>query len=248
MSLQEQVDALLAVQGGSTVEDDLLHGRVVAYGGSATSPGVNDTRIVLLESGTQAFHKPFAGIDVQVALAFGHHPDQVPINECAAWRLAVALGEPLAGLVAPCVMWSHSGEAGSLTRRLGGVSRTPAPLTEAVEQCRAAAFFDALISQQDRHFGNVRWDAAGCRVGLFDHGYSFGLPGQRSNAAVFVDWRWRSGGQALDGWERDALERVVADDALLGLDSVLSADRGAALRARADRMLAAGTVLRPGEH
>jgi hypothetical protein len=128
------------------------------------------------------------------------------------------------------------------------VSGTAAPLSNAPAECRVAAFFDALIAQQDRHFGNLRWDAASRRLGLFDHGYTFSLPGHYSNAAAFVDWRWRIGGQTLDDWERDALQRLVGDPTLFGLDSALPPDRAAALRARADRMLSTNVILRPGEY
>jgi hypothetical protein len=247
MTLQDQVDALLALQGGSAIEDDLLQSAVLAYGGSTTSPGVNDTRIVLLDSGTRAFHKPFAGINTQVALAFGHHPDQVPINECAAWRLAVALGGTFPNLVAPCVIWSYQGEAGALTRGLEGVSATADPLGQVPDQCRAAAFFDALVAQQDRHFGNLRWDASSQRLGLYDHGYAFCMPGHRANAAVFVDWRWQTGEEALDQQELDAADLVTSDPDVLGLRSFLLPDRADALYDRARRMQKRGTLLRAGE-
>jgi hypothetical protein len=79
-------------------------------------------------------------------------------------------------------------------------------------------------------------------------GYTFSLPGHYSNAAAFVDWRWRIGGQTLDNWERDALQRLVGDPTLFGLDSALPPDRAAALRARADRMLSTNVILRPGEY
>lgn len=246
MGLQEQVDNLLAQQGADATEDD-LHGAVVAYGGAVTSPGVNDTRIVLLDSGTQAFHKPFSGINTAVALAYDHHPDQVPINECAAWRLATALDARLVSIVAPCVMWSYQGEAGSLTRRLEGVNGTAEPLLRATEQCRTAALFDALIAQQDRHFGNIRWDAASQRVGLYDHGYTLALPGHRLNEAAFVAWRWRTGAQVLEPWEHDALDRLVSDHDLLGLRPILLRDRADALEDRARQMLAAGMLLGVGE-
>ncbi|HEY7967984.1 MAG TPA: hypothetical protein VID68_13255 [Solirubrobacteraceae bacterium] len=185
------------------------------------------------------------GVNVHYATAFGHHRDQLPINECAAWRLAFALGDPLNRIVAPCVMWSYAGEPGSLTRRLEGVSRVLDPFTAVPEQCRAAAFFDALIAQQDRHTGNMRWDAAARALGLFDHGYAFSLPGHRCNAARFVEWRWSQVAQALEDWEKAALQRLVIDPTLLGLDSILRPERAQALRVRAEHMLLAGELLPP---
>ena len=47
--------------------------------------------------------------------------------------------------------------------------------------------------------------------------------------------------------ERRALERLLGDAGLLGIESLLLPDRAQALRARAERMLARGEVLRPGE-
>jgi hypothetical protein len=109
---------------------------------------------------------------------------------CAAWRLAHRLGPPYSRLVAPCVLREHEGEAGALSARQYGLSLTPAPFERVPEDCFAAAFFDSLIAQQDRHRGNYRWDPENDKLGLIDHGFSFAhQPDQFFNRSVFVTWR-----------------------------------------------------------
>lgn len=247
MSLQSQVDALVAQQGGDPREQELLFTPVADYGMPTSTPGANTTLGVLLDSGTRAFHKPFSGVNVQTATAYNHHPDQVPINECAAWRLAAAIGPPLSDLVAPCVMWSHHGEAGALVLGLHGVNLTREPFLNAPDQCRHAAFFDSLVAQQDRHLGNLRWDEANGRLGLYDHGYTFARPGHTLNSSLFVSDRWRQGAEHLDQWELDGLDRLLASGDLVGLADILPADRADGLRDRAARMHQHGRLLLRGE-
>lgn len=138
-SLQDQVDAVLVQQGADPREHDLLTTPVRDYGIPTSTPGANTTLGVLLDNGSRAFHKTFGGVNVQVALAYGHHPDQVPINECAAWRLAAAVGPPLSDLVATTVMWSFAGDAGALIAGLTGVNATRDPFTQARDQSLMAA-------------------------------------------------------------------------------------------------------------
>ena len=217
------------------------------YGAITSSPGANTTYGVWFESGTQAFHKPFSGVNVPTAMGYDHHPDQVPINECAAWRLAAALGGPLAELVTPCLLWRYEGEPGSLSRRLEGVNKTTEPLGAAPAQCRAAAFFDCLISQQDRHLGNMRWDAPNQRLGLYDHGYCFALPGHYLNDTTFLRWLHAQGAIRLEDWEFEALKRLLEDPGLLGMRDILLPERADALERRASRMRETAELLAAGE-
>ena len=56
------------------------------------------------------------------------------------------------------------------------------------DDCIAAAFFDSLIGQQDRHRGNYRWDATNEKLGLIDRGFAFAhAPDQYFNRSVFVE-------------------------------------------------------------
>lgn len=246
-SLQDQVDALVAQQGSDPREHELLTTPVRDYGTPTSTPGANTTQGVLLESGTRAFHKTFAGVNTTVALAYGHHPDQVPINECAAWRLAFAIGPPLADLVARTVMWSYGGEAGALIAGLDGINQTREPFSVVPERCLDAAFFDALIAQQDRHIGNLRWDAAAGQLGLYDHGYAFAQPGYYLNSTEFVRFRCDQGAEDLRPWELAAIDALLTSPTLLGLREILLSDGADALEDRAQRMRASAKILRPGE-
>lgn len=138
-----------------------------------TSPGVNATKQLELAGGTVVFHKPFSGVHVANAIAYGQTDETPPLHEAAAWRLAVALGPPWDEIVVPCVLREYAGEDGSLSPRAVGWPRDPAPTLNPT-WCFPAAFFDSLIAQQDRHGGNWRWD--GERLTLIDHGYAFALP------------------------------------------------------------------------
>jgi hypothetical protein len=104
MTLNDRLQELLTQQG-STVEQPLLDCDVSFYGRHGTAhPGVHSTYYVVCIGGHEAFHKPFSGVAVPTAVAYGHHPDEVPLNECAAWRLAFRLGDPWSRIVTPCVM------------------------------------------------------------------------------------------------------------------------------------------------
>lgn len=244
-SFQDRIAALVAHQG-TPAEDYLLNEQIVSYEPHGTAqPGVNRVFHVGLESGSEAFHKPFSGIDVPLAHYYSHHPDTVPLNECVAWRLAHRLGEPVSRLVARCVLRSHEGEAGSLSGRRFGLPRSDEPFRRVPDDCSAAAFFDSLIAQQDRHRGNYRWDSEAQELGLIDHGYSFALPGHFFNYSAFVTWRWSGSMEQLTVWESDALQQLLASTDLFGLRLYLEQDRAEAVARRADEMLQAGTIRAP---
>lgn len=248
MDLQQRVDELEAQQG-SPDEDHLIWSPIVLYEphGTAT-PGVNSTYYVALEDGREAFHKPFSGVNVPAAEFYGHHPDEPPIHECAAWRLALSLGPPYSRLVAPCVLREIEEEVGSLSAGQRGLSRAVEVFACVPDECLAAAFFDSLIAQQDRHRGNYRWDADNDKLGLIDHGYAFASrPDQHFNRSVFVDWRRGEARGELTNAEREALEGVLASGDLYGLARFLIPDEADALASRAERMLERGTILELGE-
>jgi hypothetical protein len=247
MELQDQADALMREQGALDAERDLLESGVETHGTPLTSRGVNAIHGVVLASGTEAFHKPWNGVDAVNARAYGHDPYQIPINECAAWRLAAALGPPLVERVAPCVLWSYRSLPGSLSRRAEGIEKSSAPFRLAHDQCLQAALFDSLTAQQDRNEDNYRWDDSGQRLTLFDHGYAFAKSGDYAGKSIFVDWRWKAGAQALADWERNVLDRLTTAHDLIGMASILLQDRAEALLSRATSMLGRGQILRRGE-
>ena len=247
MTFEDRISEL-EDQQGSAHEDHLLYERVIAYVPAGTSPGVNRTFKATLDSGRAGYHKPFVGVSPVHAGLFQQDPDEVPINECAAWRLAYRLGSPFLDIVAPTVLREIRGEAGSLSAAQLGFSADPWPFYEVPQLALTAAFFDSLIAQQDRHSGNYRWDGGAQKLGLIDHGYTFALPGHLVNAAWFVDWRWRLGGEALGQMEVDVLDRLLRSGDLLGLRAFLPADRADQLEDRARRMLATRSVLRSGDY
>src|ERR671916_209264 len=101
--MQNQVDALLQLQGLTEVERDLLDSPVAAHYPTGEE-SANETFRVEFESGTVAYHKPIVGVDVTTAYAYGHEPDETIIHEAAAWQLARLIGPPVSDLVAPCVL------------------------------------------------------------------------------------------------------------------------------------------------
>jgi hypothetical protein len=247
MSLQKRVDELESRQG-SPAEEHLIYARIAEYEVHGTeNPGINSTYYVRLEGGAEGFHKPFAGVDVPAAQYYGHHPDEVPLHECAAWRLALRLGGPYSELVAPCVLRDHEGEVGALSARQYGLPLSGEPFQQVPDACFAAAFFDSLIAQQDRHRGNYRWDPDAPKLGLIDHGFAFAKPGQFFNKSVFVVWRWEQGAAELTDGERVLLRGLLDSGDLYGLAWFLLPEEADALAARARRMLEQGTILGPGE-
>lgn len=243
MALQDQINAIVAQQGGTPIEDDLLHSRVVDHHDASSS---NTCERVELESGTIAFHKTFAGVAVRLADDYGHDdPDQVPIQEVAAWRLAAALGAPVSDLVCVCVLRTIDDEPGSLSLLVAGATGAYEDhrMHTLAQHTSTAAFFDSLTAQQDRHSGNLLYSAD--TIGLIDHGFAFALPGHCCNASHLVQWRHEHGDPTLTTWERDALHRLLRTD-LLGLRAILHPDRADALADRARRMIASNRILRMG--
>jgi hypothetical protein len=248
VDVQDRIDQLIERQRAPLVEGLLLVKDVVLYQPHSTPTlGVNSTFFVVLDGAHEAFHKPFAGVSTHAAVQYGQDPDSVPLNECAAWLLAAQIGGLVAEIVAPCVLRSISGSAGSLSARRVGHPHAAEPFLVAPDQCRAAAFLDSLIAQQDRHMGNYRWDPHDSRLGLIDHGYAFAVPGWRFNASCFVDWRHGQGDAGLDEWELASLAQLLHSDDLQGLAGVLSDEQASALADRARRMRDRGEILSQGE-
>jgi hypothetical protein len=244
MQVDAQVMAVRASQGGHPIERQMLGEAFVGSPAPTSSPGMNTTKQLELAGGEIVFHKPFSGVDVANAIAFGQTGETPPLHEAVTWRLAVALGPPWRDLVAPCVLRDYGGKDGSLSLRANGWPRDVAP-TANPTWCLPAAFFDSLIAQQDRHDGNWRWD--GERLTLIDHGYAFALPGAILNYSDFVAARHGHGAAGLRAEERAALTRLLGDSDLLGMARFLLPGRAQALADRAERMLARDEILLAGE-
>ncbi len=244
MKIDAQIAAVRASQGARAIERRMLDEAFVGPPAPTTSPGVNATKQLELAGGAIVFHKPFSGVHVANAIAYGQTDETPPLHEAASWRLAVALGPPWNEIVVPCVLREYAGEDGSLSLRAIGWARDLAPTLNPT-WCLPAAFFDSLIAQQDRHDGNWRWD--GDRLTLIDHGYAFALPRAILNYSDFVAARHKNGAASLLTEEWDALTRLLSDSDLLGMARFLLPNRAQALAERARLMLQRGEVLRPGE-
>ena len=114
MNIDLHVAAVRAVQGLAAIEQQMLYKAFVGRPAPTSSPGVNATRQLALASGLAVFHKPFSGVHVANALAYGQTDETPPLHDAVAWRLAVALGSPWQQLVAPCVLRDYAGEDGAL--------------------------------------------------------------------------------------------------------------------------------------
>ncbi|MDE3102668.1 MAG: hypothetical protein KGJ98_10585 [Chloroflexota bacterium] len=249
LTLLQRIQNLSTLQGGTPIEDAMINGAKLAYAPHGTANrGVNSTYAARIDGvPVVCFHKQFAGVDVAIANTYSQSPDSAPVNECAAWLLAKALGPPYIDLVPPCVYRVIDGQPGSLALGIIGHAHEQTPLARGHAQGEAAAFFDALIAQQDRHGANYRWDPGSGRLHLIDHGYAFAVPRAFLNQSHLLQARWGNKAEALTAAEIDALQRTLAAPDLFGLASVLEAPRADALVDRVKRMLARSALMRPGE-
>lgn len=241
MSFKDQVDAVIADQG-ATAEERLLvdedlhdHERIDA------GRGINAVYRVELGSAHEgAYFKPVNGIEPTTAYLFGHTRESVLLAELSAYRLASALGPPFAPLVAPCVVRGFPeidpNAPGSLTPERFDERREDV-FFHVPDQVIRAAFFDALIGNQDRSRSNLLFDATRNDLALIDHGFSFPRDGDIVNTSILLEWRRTAGLCELAYEEVQALERLVTDGDLLGLRRYLEADRADAAERRARRML-----------
>jgi hypothetical protein len=243
VNIDPQIAAVVGAQGTLAIERDMLVSSFVGPPAPTSSPGVNTTKRLALANGMVVFHKPFSGVHVANALAYGQTDETPPLHDAVAWRLAVVLGPPWRDLVSPCVLRDYQGEDGALSLQAPGWPGDAAP-TQNPGWCLPAAFFDSLIAQQDRHSGNWRWD--GARLTLIDHGYAFALRGHILNHTELVRARRLHGAAALLREEHEALQRLIDDPGLLGVADMLVVDRAHAVVDRAQRMLASGEILPPG--
>lgn len=247
MTHEDRFAALLAQQ--TTAQDlAMLHGHILSRSPHGTSPHVNGVFEVVLQGIGLAYHKPLSGVNTVNATFYGQSAVTPPMHECAAWRLAHYLGPPYSDMVPVCVMRECAGEQGSLAAQALGEARRPAALAVAPTQVDAAAFFDALIGQQDRHSGNFRWDVSVGRLWLIDHGYAFARSGDAWNAGVLIDLREADGRSGLTSDEVGILNTLAADARCGGLNEILEASRMQAMRYRIDEMLISGRVIQRTPH
>lgn len=240
--------AAAAAISPSPVEQELLRADVIVVAPHQTvHPGTSAPAAVYLAGGREAFFKRFRDQRTDLCAIYGHDRVEVPMNEVVAWRLAMALGDPWARLVPASVLRKIEDDhgllvGGALMDKVHGEADAAKAVTSALDDVIAAGFWDALIGNQDRNLGNLRVSDAG--LGLIDHGFSFGRPGDLINSATFVAVRHREGRASITNHERDALVELLDRD-LHGLRQYLAPARANALGARAQSMLADGRVPRP---
>lgn len=240
--LDDQIRAAVSRTGTHRDERSMAKGSMLS---STRAPGgSNETSRVVLDNGMVGFHKPFDGVDDSTAGFYGHDSPQQQIHEVAAWLVAREMGEPWKQLVPPVILREVGGRLGSFAMERGGVGRRHPDEVE-VSDRHAAAFFDALIGQQDRHPNNYL--VAGDRVSLIDHGYSFARGGDFLNHSFFQSSRCADpSALLLKGSEVDALDRFLASADSWGLEGVLEPERLEAMRWRASEMRTTGRILPAG--
>lgn len=238
------INAVRVVQPRHQLEFELLHTPFLGPAAPA-SGGIQGARKVALENGWIAYVKAFEPYNVTKAHPYHGSDDPCgPLFEAVAWRLADALGGPVAQIVQPVVLRPFEEVLSSVglgargkTNQLAAVLPTPAAMS--------AAFFDCLIGQQDRNVGNFKWEPAQRRLGLFDHAFAFARHGDHFQSGVLQAQRHDSDRRRLTDWEQQALRRLLDAEDALGVAPMLPADRLAALLARAEWMLAEGEILLP---
>jgi hypothetical protein len=257
---QDRFDALFDLQDASGHEADrlLLDSALVEHAalGSGRGHGSGhhqyETRL-RSSTGTQAraFFKPANGLSQRSLELFGQTRASCVLAEALAWRLAVALGHPYDRLVAPCVLRFFDAidtdAPGALSLARPGVDGSYEPADAAPAQWAAAALFDALSGQQDRHSGNWLWDARSKAMHLIDHGYAFARRGDHLANSEILRVRRQRGPLSLDDTELRLLERTLEEIAPLLTECALSSGRAHSFRSRAQAMLTAPrVVLREG--
>lgn len=236
MDLDTRIANLVAAAGATPMEQEMLHSRVLSSGVHLTAhPGSSHPIAVFLETRRSGFFKSFVGQSVTMCGHYKQDPFEVPLNEVIAWRLAHAMGPPWMQMVPTAVLRKIDDKGGALINQRHGPPDA-AVFGEAPSQAASAAFWDALIGNQDRNTTNFRYLSARKSLGLIDHGFAFARPGDPFNESFFLRSRRQANRVPLTPHEREALENLV-DNELHRLGSFLPRDRAEALQARAETMI-----------
>jgi hypothetical protein len=248
MTLQQRINELQAATvDGSPLEDLLLRELILDASPNETeNPGASTTYVVIFQSRRQAIFKPFSGQNPNVCANFQQDRFDAITHEVAAWRLAHALGGHWEQLVPTAVLRDLAGIGPGVLINWREGSPDMRVVTEARVQAHAAAFWDALIGQQDRHARNFRYDANARRLALIDNAFTFARPDDLNNASVFLACRRSENATALKRAETDALETILESTDMVGMRRFVAPDRADAFEARARRMLDCGMLPLPG--
>ncbi|MGA9874255.1 MAG: hypothetical protein WBQ21_00415 [Solirubrobacteraceae bacterium] len=201
----------------------------------------------MLDSRRKAIFKPFAGQHPNACANYQQDPFEAVAHEVMAWRLAHALGGPWDQLIPAAVLRDIQGPGPGVLINWRRGSPDPVVFEQAGAQVSAAAFWDALIGQQDRHATNFRYDAEARRLALIDNSFAFARPSDLHNQSLFLAYRRSSHMTILKEHEITALEQILDSDDLLGLRLFLAEDRANAFEARARGMLERKMLPLPGD-
>ncbi len=150
----------------------LLHEPAIDITSNSTHNAGSMTRwLVTLESRREAIFKKLGNVKVEQARLYGQDRVEANVHEVVAWRLAHALGDPWGQLLPTAVLRTLDsiGPGVLCNRRDGWPDR--AVFYKAKTQAAAAAFWDCLVGQQDRHANQYRFDAGKSRLALIDHAF-----------------------------------------------------------------------------
>lgn len=244
LNINAQIDATDEIEVGlyrNKIQQELTVGR----------KGVNSIQRVAFEGGGEGYFKPFAGTDTDTASAYGDTTNQQPIHEVAAWQLARNLGPEYASVVAPCAIRQHAGQWGSISLGAPGTvfgasnearKKDIQSRPETRKQLNDAAFFDALIGNQDRHGGNFLASHRG--ITLIDHGFAFSP--YRSASSDLLRIRSQGEDNRLTKSELTHLDDFLASKDACGMAGILEPERINAMRSRARGMKESGSVRTAG--
>lgn len=237
MALSKQLDRELAEAEPAKVQqlgvEDLSGQR------TQDSPGSSTVYLVAFAGEPQqAFFKPVDGVDEETAGYYDADGYSAAVAEVAAVAVARALGYPYGDLVTGTVLRELNGMLGTLSWRVEGEMADPHEIDP--EQLLAGALLDSLIANQDRHGGNYYYHHAEEQLGLYDHGFSFAIPGAYVNASRLLGHRLALVGDALTAAEITALS--AAD--LSVVDELLTDERLQALYDRRNQMTTTGRIAR----
>lgn len=250
-TLQDRINRLQeATANGPALEQLMLREPVLAVSANSTpNPGasLSGTFVVVFESRRQAILKPFGGQNPNACHHYNQDVYECLTHEVVAWRLAHELGGVFEQLLPTAVLRQIEGAGPGVLLNWRDGSADHDVFLHAQAQVHAAAFWDALIGQQDRHSGNFRYDSATRRLAAIDSAFAFARPGDFFNGpSLFLEFRRGNGGEAIDAGEGETLRRLLDRD-LYGLHNFLAPDRAAALEERARRMLNTGLLPASGE-
>ncbi len=238
-----EATAIIAAQQGDPQLANLAESSITATENAST--GISTVDRIKLADGNRAYRKPIDQPDstCEDLRVYGTTPREAVLHECAAYHTAKAMGSRYERLVPACALREEQGVgvASVAAEREGSAGHMlREPFSDHV-QVDDAAFFDAVIGNQDRHGANFLIDYDG-DYSLIDHGCAFGYPGSVMNQNAFVRERHNQGRLQLADHESATLRRLAASPDLEGIAPMLSEHRAAALRRRVNWMLETGVL------